>query len=290
VLRFREERYQRAAQPKDSLMPKAADLAATKPSIVISPGQTVAPALEHIVQSEGFGDDNAMAGYFDRAEGWTDDQWARAQRFLAPHAIDYTNTLDLACGRGRHSQKLAMLAKHMVLVEVNPAYMAFCRERFAGKPWDFIVNNGYDLSAIGDRSITFLYSYDSFVIFDLEIILSYIKEFRRVLAPGGFAFVHHSNVDDYPGRDFWLHPHSRNFMSNEIFAHLAIRNGLELVDQFVFDGCGPEAKSDCFSLMRLDVSARAVKRESLSQNTFDRNIHRLSPLKSGRDFNRVRTA
>ena len=43
-------------------------------------------------------------------------------------------------------------------------------------------------------------------------------------------------------------------MSKEIFAHLAIHNGLELVDQFVFDQGGPGA--DCFSLVRLDPSAK----------------------------------
>jgi SAM-dependent methyltransferase len=266
-------------------MPKAAnhfqDLTAiSKASITMALGQMVDPDLEHIVQAEGFGDDETMAGYFDRAEGWADEEWARAQRFLAPHAIDYASTLDLACGHGRHSQKLATLAKHMVLVEVNPEYMAFCRERFAGKPWDFVVNNGYDLAAVGDRSISFLYCYDSATcMFDLEIILAYIKEFRRVLVPGGFAFVHHSNVDDYPGRDFRLHPHWRNFMSKEIFAHLAIHNGLELVDQLVFDGCGPEAESDCYSLVRLDGSAFAANGETNSQNTSDRNVHNTHLIK-----------
>jgi len=240
------------------VMPKASGLfqdvaAIDRASVTAALGQIVDPDLEQIVQTEGFG--YGETGYFDRAESWADEEWARAQRFLAPHAIDYANTLDLACGRGRHSQMLATLAKHMVLVEVNPEYIAFCRERFAGKPWDFVVNNGYDLAAVGDRSITFLYCYDAAVHFDLEIILAYIKEFRRVLVPGGFAFVHHSNVDAHPGIDFRLHPHWRNFMSKEIFAHLAIHNGLELIDQLVFDGCGPEAASDCFSLVRLNANA-----------------------------------
>jgi len=252
-------RRSKAREAKDYLIPKAMDHfqdlgAIHKASVTMSPGRIADRDLEDIVKTEGFGYDKT--GYFDRAEGWTDEEWARAQRFLAPHAVDYTNTLDLACGRGRHSQKLATLAKHMVLVEVNPEYMEFCRERFAGKPWDFVVNNGYDLAAVGDRSITFVYCYDAAVHFDLEIILAYIKEFRRVLVPGGFAFVHHSNVDYHPGMDFRLHPHWRNFMSKEIFAHLAIHNGLALVDQLVFDGCGPEAESDCFSLVRLDANAK----------------------------------
>jgi len=87
-------------------------------------------------------------------------------------------------------------------------------------------------------SITFVYCFEAAVHFDLEIILSYIKEFRRVLTPGGFGFVHHSNVTTNPGADFRTRPYWRNFMSKEIFAHLAIHNGLDIVDQYIYSTRG----------------------------------------------------
>ena len=79
--------------------------------------------------------DNAKIGYFDPAENDADWQWAMVRRFLAPYAIDYMNTLELACGHGRNSEKLAALAQRMILVDVNPENIAFCRERFAGRSW-----------------------------------------------------------------------------------------------------------------------------------------------------------
>jgi ubiquinone/menaquinone biosynthesis C-methylase UbiE len=260
------------------------DRATVKGGGTMSLGQVMASDLGHIVEAEAFHwGDNAKAGYFDPAETDGDRQWDMVCRFLAPHPINYTNTLELACGHGRNSGKLAALATQMTLVDVNPENIAFCRKRFADKPWDFVVNNGYDLTAVNEWSVTFLHCFEAAVHFDLEIILAYIKEFRRVLAPGGFAFVHHSNVDQHPGIDFRLHPHWRNFMSKQIFAHLAIHNGLELIDQFVFDQGGPEA--DCFSLVRQPLSddgAKAPKFPSRGDAPEDEIVRRTEELRVAR--------
>jgi len=205
--------------------------------------------LERFVKDEAFmWGDNVTTSYFELAETHADAQWEFVQRFLSPFQIDYTNTVDLSCGHGRHSEKLGVLARDLVLIDVNPENIIFCRQKYPNKPWRFIVNNGFDLHEISDTSVTFIYCLEAAVHFDLEIILSYVKEFRRVLTPGAFAFVHHSNVTKHPGADFRTIPHWRNFMSKDIFAHLCIHNGLQIVDQYIFDQGGPEA--DCFSLAR----------------------------------------
>ena len=203
--------------------------------------------LDRFVKNEAFfwGDD-AEVSFFQPAERAMEAQWEMVKRFLTPHPIDYTSTMELSCGRGRNSERLAALSDSIVLVDVNPENITFCKNRFADKPWRFVINNGFDLQAISDGSITFAYCFEAAVHFDLEIILSYIKEFRRILCPGGFGFVHHSNVTENPGADFRAHPHWRNFMSKEIFAHLCIHNGLNIVDQYIFDQGGHG--SDCFSL------------------------------------------
>jgi len=210
--------------------------------------------LERFVKNEALEwGDNATKLYFEPAEMDADRQWALVQRFLAPFPIDYTHTMELSCGHGRNSEKLATLSKTIVLVDVNRENIVFCKKRFPDKPWRFVLNNGFDLREIPDRSITFAHCFEAAVHFDLEVILSYIKEFRRVLTPGAFGFVHHSNVTNNPGADFRRHPHWRNFMSKEIFAHLCVHNGLDIVDQYIFDQGGPEA--DCFSLFRKDEVA-----------------------------------
>jgi SAM-dependent methyltransferase len=203
--------------------------------------------LERFVKDEGFHfGDSATEWYFEPSEATMDIQWEHVQSFLAKHPIDYTSTMELACGHGRNTERLANLSRKIVLVDVHPENILFCQNRFANKPWTFVINNGFDLREIPNASITFVYCFEAAVHFDIEIIVSYIKEFRRVMTPGAFGFVHHSNVTAYPGRDYRTIPHGRNFMSKEIFTHLCVHNGLEIVDQHVFNQGGPEA--DCFSL------------------------------------------
>jgi ubiquinone/menaquinone biosynthesis C-methylase UbiE len=208
--------------------------------------------LERFVKNEAFfWGDNAAKIYFEPAEDDMDIQWEMVQKFLAPYHIDYTSTMELACGHGRNSERLANLSQNMILVDVNPENILFCKKRFSNKNWKFILNNGFDLREIPDESVTLAYCFEAAVHFDLEIILAYIKEFRRVLTPGAFGFVHHSNVTTNPGSDFRTHPGWRNFMSKEIFAHLCIHNGLDVVNQYIFHQGGPEA--DCFSLFRKPI-------------------------------------
>lgn len=209
--------------------------------------------LEGLVKDGGFHfGDAATDWYFEPAEVGMSMQWEWVQRFLAKYPIDYTNTMELACGHGRNTEKLATLAKNIVLVDVNPENIAFCRKRFPDKMWKFVINNGFDLREIASNSVTFVYCFEAAVHFYLEVILSYIKEFRRVLAPGAFAFVHHSNVTANPMKDYKTHQFWRNYMSKDLFAHLCFCNGFEVVDQYVFDHGGPAA--DCFSLIRKDTN------------------------------------
>jgi ubiquinone/menaquinone biosynthesis C-methylase UbiE len=86
------------------------------------------------------------------------------------------------------------------------------------------------------------------VHFDIEIVLSYIAEFARVLKPGGTAFIHHSNFTGRPGSSFKDNPHWRNFMSATIFKHSAIRNGFEVLEQKLLNWAGEDI--DCLTVMR----------------------------------------
>jgi len=205
--------------------------------------------LERFVRDEAFHfDENAMEWYYKPAEETMDIQWQYVQSFLSRHPIDYSTTMELSCGHGRNSERLSMFAKNLILVDVVPENILFCKTRFPDKPWKYVINNGFDLREIASNSITFVYCFEAAVHFDLEIILSYIKEFRRVMAPSALGFIHHSNVTANPGKDWRTIPHGRNFMSKEIFAHLCIHDGLKIVDQHVFHQGGPDA--DCFSLFQ----------------------------------------
>jgi Methyltransferase domain len=47
---------------------------------------------------------------------------------------------------------------------------------------------------LAERSIDFAFSFDSLVHAELPELDSYLREFARVLAPDGVAFLHHSNL------------------------------------------------------------------------------------------------
>jgi hypothetical protein len=103
------------------------------------------------------------------------------------------------------------------------------------------------LASLETAAFTFLYTFDAMVHFDLEIVLSYITEFSRVLEDGAYAFVHHSNYTANPGGDFRDNPHWRNFMSAGIFKHVAVRSGFTVVQQRIFSWGEPD--NDCISVL-----------------------------------------
>jgi SAM-dependent methyltransferase len=89
-----------------------------------------------------------------------------------------------------------------------------------------VQNNGIDLSAVPDASVTFVYCFDAMVHFYPEVVRKYIKEFRRVLAPKARGFVHYSNNHANPQADYRDHPGWRNYMSREIFEAWLVEDGL----------------------------------------------------------------
>jgi SAM-dependent methyltransferase len=142
----------------------------------------------------------------------------------------YEVVVDLAAGRGRNSALLAEKAKRVICVDINPENIEFLRKRFRGDPrFDFLLNDGASLAGLASDSVDLVYCFDAMVHFDIEIVISYIKEIYRVLRPGKFAFLHHSNYTANPGADFKQNPGWRNFMSLEVFEHLAIKNGFSIV-------------------------------------------------------------
>jgi hypothetical protein len=89
------------------------------------------------------------------------------------------------------------------------------------------------------------------VHFELLDILEYLKDANRILINGGKILFHHSNAAFSPELNYHQKPHWRNFMSADIFAYLALRNGFTVLRQDVFSWGGGEnfAKDiDCLSL------------------------------------------
>ncbi|MFI4889458.1 MAG: class I SAM-dependent methyltransferase [Steroidobacterales bacterium] len=173
--------------------------------------------------------------YFSTAETVIGRQW--------PHYIwprikdaDFTTVVDLACGHGRNSARLAPLARRVIAVDINTECVEFVRARFANQPKVTVLqNDGSSLAGIDSGSATLVYCWDAMVHFEPEVVEAYLQEIARVLAPGGRGFIHHSNWTRGQGQDFKTQPHWRNVMSRDQFGGYLRACGLEIISQDIID-------------------------------------------------------
>ncbi|MCA9509348.1 MAG: methyltransferase domain-containing protein [Myxococcota bacterium] len=191
-------------------------------------------------------------GYYGAAEPGIDGQW-RDLIWPAIERADFRSVLELAPGHGRNTAKLLEHAREIHLVDVNKSCIKACRKRFGdGTPscrLHYHVNDGRSLAGIADASITFVYSWDAMVHFDKRVVREYVREFARVLAPGGTGFVHHSNFGTVSSSERWLeNPSWRSNMTRELFADYCEEAGLEVVEQRLLDWFLEDL--DCISTFR----------------------------------------
>ena len=178
--------------------------------------------------ARGVGDDWKAGPYYDNAEHGIESQWQTIIWPIIRDAdADFTCVLELAAGHGRNSEKLRHLAGKLYVVDINQENIAFLQRRFADcQNITYILNDGISLRQILNNEVTLVYSFDSMVHFDSDVVRAYLKEFQRILRPGGLGFCHYSNYTDQPTGDYRNSPHWRNFMSRELFEHYLWKEGL----------------------------------------------------------------
>lgn len=200
----------------------------------------------------------AGSPYYDEAEPFIADHW---QRNIWPMIsdCDFSCVIDLGAGHGRNSWLLRDTAGQVIVVDINQENVDFCKKRFAGDPkFRFLKNDGCELEGIADESVSLIYTYDAMVHFDSDVIRNYLREFRRVLKPGGRGFCHHSNYTGNPNGDFREDPNWRNFMSQQLFHHYCAKEGLSVVRSKVIDWAGV-SQHDCLTVFEKPTSAPVPK-------------------------------
>lgn len=189
--------------------------------------------------------------YFKIAEPHTERQWkGRIDHWIKD--ANYSEVIDLAAGHGRHSAILAERSTTLHVTDINVECIAAARERLGDPPHiHYHVIDGCSLSFAASGSISFVFTFDSMVHFDDEVVFSYIDETSRVLGAGGLGFFHHSNYTASPGGDFRKNPHARNFMSQAFFIHRARKAGLDVVRSETIDWGGGENFVECLDCLTL---------------------------------------
>jgi len=198
--------------------------------------------------AEEVGADWKEADFYDSAEQYMEDAWTYSiWPFIQD--CDFSCVIDLAAGHGRNTRKLREIANKLYVVDIREENIQFCQQRFGeGQKIIYLQNDGFTLNGIANVEVSLVYCFDAMVHFDSDVIRSYLREFYRVLKPGGYGFCHHSNYDENPSGDLHSNPGWRNFMSQNLFLHYCIKERLEVVKSQVIDWSGPG--TDCLTLFR----------------------------------------
>ncbi len=224
------------------------------------------------------------------------------------HAFLPTGTiLEIASGYGRWTNYLKDYCTTLYGVDLAEACISACKERFEEHPGlSFFVNDGTTLPMIREQSIDFLFSFDSLVHAEPEVLQSYLHEAKRVLKPDGIGFFHHSNLGQYKnaldairqiptemretllkpmftGKTHWRSPH----MSSELFRSFCAEASLVCLRQEVVNWGTDNLLIDCFSIFTQKDSAYNTAFLFHENQSFMREanlIRTLSGLYSVRSF------
>ena len=190
--------------------------------------------------------------YYADAEHWTSLFWDAQTSFRQCFdRLDLASVVELACGFGRHAERIVPLAGELILIDVFEKNLDACRERLAHHDTvRYQLGNGYDFQPLDADSVTAVLCYDAMVHFNPEIVASYLRDGQRILQPGGQMLLHHSNYDTAgDDRHYGLNPHARNHMTFELFQSLSAQAGLEIVSSVPLNW-GDEPALDRLSLLR----------------------------------------
>jgi len=201
------------------------------------------------------------------AAQWSGTIFPRIREFLPTGTI-----LEIAPGFGRWTHYLKDYCEQLWIVDRSTECIEACLRRFAADSRvRCYLNDGRSLSMIPDGSVDFIFSFDSFVHTNREVVEAYLHEFGTKLKIGGKGFIHHSNFGEYVDslRERvpealakpliklkildWAH-HRNPEMSAELFRALCAQHGLYCITQELVNWRGRRL-IDCLSLFARSHSA-----------------------------------
>lgn len=144
------------------------------------------------------------------------DCWSNAWRgpemqwhgTILPRIHDFLpagNVLEIAPGFGRWTEFLKDACDSLTIVDLNQRCVDACRERFAGDAKvTCFANDGKSLDMVPDNSVDFVFSFDSLVHVESDVIQAYLAQLRRKMKKDAVGFFHHSNIAHYQTYFRWV--------------------------------------------------------------------------------------
>lgn len=190
---------------------------------------------------------------WSEAWGGAESQWygsllPRIHMYLPAGTI-----LEIGPGYGRWTKYLAEQCSKLSLVDLSETCIEACRQRYKSyEHIDYYANDGFSLEMIKNNSIDLVFSFDSLVHAEVDVIKGYLGQMSKKLSENGVGIIHHSNLGQYQYFKYFrrlesfFKPHgsiasdltnvdeeqdkSKNFMTNLAFLNKIILK-LPLVDR-----------------------------------------------------------
>lgn len=170
------------------------------------------------------------------------------------------SVLEIGQGFGRWTEFLLRFCGSYCGIDLAKRCVDHCQQRFADHPnAEFFVNDGKSLEAVAGRKFDLVFSFDTLVHADLDVMSHYVPQIVQLLAPGGVAFLHHSNMAACRGASFGYRAED---VSAGIVGDLIRGNGGRVLVQERI-AWGARLPSDCFSLFCRAGDHRAFETQDI---------------------------
>ncbi|MFI5349619.1 MAG: class I SAM-dependent methyltransferase [Elusimicrobiota bacterium] len=228
---------------------------------------------------------------------WFGSIFPRIHSFLPAESI-----LEIAPGFGRWTQFLKNHATKLTLVDLAPKCIEACRERFRdAQNISYYVNDGTSLDMVPPNSIDLIFSFDSLVHAEEDVLSAYVAQFADKLKRNGAAFIHHSNLGSYPARvrfnsrlrarpnlarmlrRFGMEDLIRQWRAPSMTARKMVsfcgNNGLKCISQELVNWDTKRTLIDCFSVVVKKDSVSDRENIVLENREFQKEVDYLSRLR-----------
>lgn len=176
----------------------------------------------------------------------------RLAAFLPAHSL-----LEIGPGFGRWTHFLLPSAASYFGIDISEKCVKACSERFASSPHaQFLQNDGRSLECVAGKSLDLVFSYDTLVHAEYEVIAAYIAQIVPLLSATGVAFIHHSNVAALPESKNTAN--RAQTVSAEIFEQLVRLSGGRVLLQEII-AWEQDIMSDCYTTFCRSDAFREIK-------------------------------
>jgi len=185
--------------------------------------------------------------------GGSEAQWFGALYPRIHRLLPAKRILEIAPGFGRWTRYLLPVSESYVGIDLSEQAVTACEKSFGHVAHaKFFQNDGLSLDDAADDGFDFIFSFDSLVHAEMEVLEQYIPQLVRKLSGPGVAFIHHSNFFEMAPDT--ANPHSRAVsVSAKKVAELIDGCGGKVLVQEVVNWGGGDL-IDCFTIFgRVDV-------------------------------------